>query len=93
MRNSLLRMIEPGDRGSEHLLTLLLYTSNDPVTLVSAYAPTLTSSPEAKDELNANLNNIIQNIPTSEHLVLLGDFNAQVGAYHDSWAPAFDSLE
>ena len=78
-------MVEPGDRGPECLLTLQLHTSNGPATLVSVYAPTLTSSPKAKDEFYANFSNIIQNIPISEHLVLLGDVNARVGADHDSW--------
>ena len=36
VRNSLLRMVEPGDSGSECLLTLLLQTSHGPVTLVNA---------------------------------------------------------
>ena len=85
VRNSLLKMVEPGDKGSERLLTLRLQTSDGPVTLVSAYAPTLTSTPEAKDEFYTNLSDIIKNIPRNKHLVLLGDFNARVGADHDSW--------
>ena len=66
-------------------LTLRLQTSDGPVTLVSAYAPTLTSTPEAKDEFYTNLSDVIKNIPDNEHLVLLGDFHARVGADHDSW--------
>ncbi|XP_071483240.1 craniofacial development protein 2-like [Diadema antillarum] len=78
-------MVEPGDKGSDRLLTLRLQTSDGPVTLVSAYAPTLASTPEAKDEFYSNLSDVIRNIPDNEHLVLLGDFNARVGADHDSW--------
>ena len=80
VRNSLLSVVEPGDKGSERLLTLRLQTSDGPVTFVSAYAPTLTSTPEAKDEFYTNLSDVIKNIPDNEHLVLLGDFNARVGA-------------
>ncbi|XP_071508358.1 craniofacial development protein 2-like [Diadema antillarum] len=79
-------MVEPGDKGSERLLTLRLQTSNGPVPLVNAYAPTLTSTPEAKDEFYSNLSDVIRNIPDNEHLVLLGEFNARVGADHDSWS-------
>ena len=54
-KNSLLSMVKPGDKGSERLLTLRLQTSDGPVILVNAYAPTLNSTPEAKDEFNTNL--------------------------------------
>ncbi|XP_072171826.1 craniofacial development protein 2-like [Diadema setosum] len=78
-------MVEPDDKGSERLLILRLQTSDGPVTLVSAYTPTLPSTPEAKDEFYTNLSDILRNIPDNEHLVHLGDFNARVGADHDSW--------
>lgn len=58
IRNTLLKMVETGDRGSEHLMTLLLHTSVGPVTLVSVCAPTLTSTVEAKDEFYANLSEV-----------------------------------
>ncbi len=50
VRNTLLSMVEPGDKGCERLMTLRLHTADGPVTLVSAYAPTLTPTAEAKDE-------------------------------------------
>ncbi|KAL7879729.1 hypothetical protein SRHO_G00019830 [Serrasalmus rhombeus] len=85
-------MVEPDDKGSEHLLTLRLHTSEGPVTLISAYAPTLTSTPEAKDEFYTNLNDVIKNIHRSEHLVLLGDLNARVGGDHNSWSSCLGSF-
>ena len=85
VRNSLLGMIEPGKNGTERILTLRLNTTEGPVTLVSVYAPTLSSTPEVKDAFYENLSSIIKNIPDKEQLVLLGDFNARVGANHDSW--------
>ena len=78
-------MVEPGDNGSERLLTLRLNTSEGPATLVSVYAPTLCSTPEAKDEFYQNLDALIRTVPDQEQLVLLGDFNARVGADHESW--------
>ncbi|CAM4654716.1 unnamed protein product [Leuciscus chuanchicus] len=71
VRNTLLEMVELGDKGSECLLTLRLHTFKGPVTLISAYAPTLTSTPEAKDEFYTNLNDAIKNIHSSENLVSL----------------------
>lgn len=85
VRNSLLSMVESGSNGSERLLTLRLNTSEGPVTLVSVYAPTLSAMSEAKDEFYENLAAIIRSVPSKEQLVLLGDFNARVGADHDSW--------
>ncbi|XP_076065306.1 uncharacterized protein LOC143039313 [Oratosquilla oratoria] len=58
VRNTLLSMVEPGDKGSERLMTFRLHTSEGPVTLVSAYAPTLTSTAEAKNEFYINISNI-----------------------------------
>ena len=85
VKNSLLKMVEPGSNGSARLLTLRLNTTDGPLNLVSAYAPTLMASPETKDEFYENLASIIKNIPNSEQLALLGDFNARVGADHESW--------
>lgn len=85
VKNGLLGMIEPGSNGSERILTLRLNTTEGPITLVSVYAPTLTSAPDKKDEFYENLASILRNIPSKEQVVLLGDFNARVGADHDSW--------
>ncbi|KAL7877616.1 hypothetical protein SRHO_G00042590 [Serrasalmus rhombeus] len=62
------------------------------VTLISAYAPTLTSTPEAKDKFYTNVNDVIRNIHCSEHLILLGDLNARVGGDHDSWPSCLGSF-
>ena len=85
VKNSLMKMVEPGSGGSERLLTIRLNTTEGPVNLVSVYAPTLFSTPDAKDEFYENLASTIRNISSTEQLVLLGDFNARVGADIDSW--------
>jgi len=85
VKNNLLSMVELGRGGSERLLTLRLNTSEGPISLISVYAPTLSSTPEAKDEFYENLSSTIMSIPSTEQLVLLGDFNARVGADKDSW--------
>ena len=53
--------------------------------LLSAYAPTLTSSSDAKDAFYSQLDKVIKHIPKNEALILLGDFNARVGNDQDSW--------
>ena len=92
VRNTLLSMIEPGSISSERLLTLRLNTNVGPVTLVSVYAPTLTSTPDAKDEFYESLATTISSIPSKEQLILLGDFNIRVGADHDSWPSCLGQL-
>ncbi|XP_065939377.1 uncharacterized protein [Magallana gigas] len=86
VKNSLLSTVEPDGEGSERLLTLRLNTTTSPITLVSVYAPTLTSPPETKDLIYEKLSSVIRNISDKEQLVLLGDFNARVGADNDSWS-------
>eukprot|EP00105_Crassostrea_gigas_P003802 XP_011416773.1 PREDICTED: craniofacial development protein 2-like [Crassostrea gigas] len=85
VKNSQLSTVEPDGEGSELLLTLCLNTTTGPITLVSVYAPTLTSPPETKDLFYEKLSSVITNIPDKEQLILLGDFNARVGADNDSW--------
>ncbi|XP_066294596.1 craniofacial development protein 2-like [Branchiostoma lanceolatum] len=55
VKNTLLRMVEPGSNGSARLLSLRLNTTKGPITLVSVYAPTLAATPEVKDEFYENL--------------------------------------
>jgi len=55
------------------------------VTAISAYAPTLLASVEDKDEFNQQLSDLLSSIPAGHDIALLGDFNARIGAYADSW--------
>ena len=62
-----------------------LNTPEGSFSLVSVYPPILSATPDAEDEFYENLATTILTIPSSERLVLLGDFNARVGADNDSW--------
>ncbi|XP_047476471.1 craniofacial development protein 2-like [Penaeus chinensis] len=84
VKNSLLSKVKLGSNGSERLLTLRLNTTESPVTLISVYAPTLSANPDTKDEFHKSLAAILRTIPSTEQLVLLGDFNARVGADYES---------
>lgn len=85
IRNSLLSSVEAPSSGTPRVLSLRLTTSSGLANILSVYAPTLCSTAEAKDKFYEELEAKLQQIPAKEHLFLLGDFNARVGADHDSW--------
>ncbi|KAI8505331.1 hypothetical protein Bbelb_174400 [Branchiostoma belcheri] len=85
IRNTLLHMIEPPSGGTERIITIRLSTHEGPVNLLSVYAPTLQATSEVKDLFYEQLDSVLKAIPTSEHIFMLGDFNARVGADHESW--------
>ncbi|XP_078250456.1 F-box and leucine-rich repeat protein 13 isoform X1 [Pogona vitticeps] len=85
IRNTLRRTIFPSTVGSERILSLQLHSSGGPVTLISAYAPTLLSTTEVKDKFYDDLATTIKKIPKRESLFILGYFNARDGADHNSW--------
>ena len=85
VKNSLPSAVEPPSKGTPRILFLRLSTSSGLVNILSFYAPTLSSSAEAKDEFNEDLETTIRDIPATEDLYLLGDFNSRVGSDYDSW--------
>ena len=85
VRNSLLSSVEPPSKGTARILSLRLTTTLGPVNIMSAYAPTLCSTAEEKDDFYGQLETAIKEIPASEHLYLLGDFNARIGSDHFLW--------
>ena len=69
-------MIEPPKDGTESILTLRLSTAEGPTNLVCVYGPTLLLPAETKDQFYESLDAVVSNIPTSENVLILGDFNA-----------------
>ena len=49
------------------------------VTIIQAYAPCETSEDEEKDEFYSKLQDVINNIPSYDITILMGDFNVQLG--------------
>jgi len=84
VRKSLLGSVTPPIEGTERILSLQLQTSVGPVSLISVYAPTLTSA-ELKDKFYDDLNAMIRSVPDKQPLLIAGDFNARVGTDHDPW--------
>ena len=54
-------------------------------TIVSAYAPTMTSPDEFKDKFYDDLDSVISAAPRTDKLILVVDFNARVGTDHQNW--------
>ncbi|XP_014787969.1 uncharacterized protein LOC106881952 [Octopus bimaculoides] len=54
-------------------------------TVISAYAPTMNSSEDDKLAFYLSFAEIIRNIPHDDKVVILGDFNACVGADWETW--------
>ena len=85
VRNRSLESITPPAEGIERILSLRLQTSSGPVSLISAYAPSLASTAEAKEKFYDDLSVAIRRIPDRELLFIAGDFKARVGVDHNSW--------
>ena len=77
--------VDTPTRIPERIMTLKVNCAASALHLVSVYAPTLTSEDHVKDEFYDRLNVTLNRIPVDDHLLLLGDFNARVGANHAAW--------
>ncbi|CAH3167281.1 unnamed protein product, partial [Porites lobata] len=68
------------------VLAILIYFLTGKVECpdnVDGFSPTREISPSQRREPRT----IIKSIPSKEQIVLLADFNARVGAYHDFFSP------
>ena len=61
-----------------------MHTDSGPAHLISAYAPTHTSSDQLKDAFYEKVDSLLCKIPPREQDLLLGDLNARVGADYEA---------
>ena len=61
------------------------------VTLISAYAPTMTNSDEEKERFYGDLDKTIASALSSDKLLIMGDFNARVGRDNVTWQKVLGS--
>ncbi|VDL89585.1 unnamed protein product [Schistocephalus solidus] len=54
-------------------------------TIISAYAPPMTSSDAAKDKFYEDVHAFLATGLKADNLIVLGDFNARVGTDHTAW--------
>ncbi|VDL96483.1 unnamed protein product [Schistocephalus solidus] len=71
---------------NDRLMSLRLPLRGDQfATIISAYAPPMTSSDAAKDKFYEDLHALPATLPNVDKLIVLGDFNARVGKDHAAW--------
>ncbi|CAH2215770.1 jg5032, partial [Pararge aegeria aegeria] len=87
IKNKLARSLAESPKGiNDRLITLRLHTTQGRyMHLVAVYAPTLTSPVDDKDKFYNDLRQVLLTIPSSDKLILLGDFNARVGTEYEAW--------
>ncbi|BHF75732.1 hypothetical protein SprV_0501882800 [Sparganum proliferum] len=54
-------------------------------TIISAYAPPMTSPAAARDKFYEDLHALLATVSKTDKLIVLGDFNARVGTDHTAW--------
>ncbi|VDM01365.1 unnamed protein product [Schistocephalus solidus] len=54
-------------------------------TIISTYAPPMTSSNAVKDNFYEDLHALLATVPKADKLIALGDFSVRVGTDHDAW--------
>ncbi|VDL89027.1 unnamed protein product [Schistocephalus solidus] len=54
-------------------------------TIISTYAPPMTSSDAAKDKFSEDLHALLVTVPKVDKLIVLVDFNGRVGIDHAVW--------
>ncbi|BHF69114.1 hypothetical protein SprV_0301215600 [Sparganum proliferum] len=54
-------------------------------TIISAYAPPMTSPDAARDKFHEGLHALLATVSKADKLIVLGDFNVRVGTDHTAW--------
>ena len=88
MKTSLVcKLASPPKCINDRLMTmrLPLLAGKKYLNIISCYAPTMTNPDEVKSKFYEDLHSIIANIPSTDKLVILGDFNARVGCDDALW--------
>ena len=88
IKNTLLPSLTETPVGtSERLMSLRIPLAKKRfATLLSAYAPTMPSENEVKDRFYQSLDEALRQIPKTDKILLLGDFNARVGRDNRIWS-------
>ena len=71
---------------NDHLMTAQFpLTKKRCATLISVYAPTMQYSDEDKEKFNSELRAVMDTVHKADKLIILGHFNARVGADWSAW--------
>ena len=87
MKNALVSKLTGPPKGFSDRLMKLRFplTGKRHVTIISAYAPTMSNPEEAKEKFYEDLDALIGSVPRQDKLLVLGDFNARVGSDYKNW--------
>jgi len=87
VRTSLVKSLESLPRGiNDRLMGMRIpLKGKQQLTLISAYAPTMSYTQEEKEQFYESLSEMIRSVPCEDKLLVLGDFNARVGKDSDAW--------
>nr|VZI30995.1 unnamed protein product [Spirometra erinaceieuropaei] len=66
-------------------LRLPLRRGGKSATIISAYAPPMTSSDAVRDKFYEDLHALLATVSKADKLIVLGDFNTRVGTDHTAW--------
>ena len=88
IKNSLVRDLRSLPVGvNERIMSMRLpLRGNQHLTLLSVYAPTMTYPDEIKEAFYLQLKEAVCRVPTTDKLIVLGDFNARVGSDCSTWS-------
>ena len=75
----------PHPVSDRNMTTRISLTKDRNATIVSAYAPTMTNPEENKETYYNQPKCTLRNIPSTDKLLLIGDFNARIGRENDKW--------
>ena len=92
IRNKLVKDVSTPLGISERLMSFCFDSHRGKIWFICAYAPTLAAPPVEKDEFYDALANMLDEIPETEGLYLLGDFNSRVGANSGLWPSCLGSF-
>ena len=87
IKSSLVNKLDKPPKGiNDRIMSLRLPLDKKKyATIFSVYAPTMTNPEETKAKFYEDLTNAISEVPGSDKLFILGDFNARVGQDHQAW--------
>ena len=87
IRNELMdKIVEAPNFINERLMTLRIpLVKGEYATVLSCYAPTLTSEENQKDAFYEQLHQALSGINKEDKIILMGDFNARVGREATVW--------
>ena len=74
---------------SDRIMTMRIPLTKDRNSIiVSAYTLTMVNPEENKETFYSQLKGTLRNIPSTDKLLLIGDFNARTGRENDKWSSA-----